>query len=278
MLSASLRGDIELSYAIEDPVWPVKVDAAELEFALVNIAVNARDAMPAGGRLTISARNMRLNGDPAGLDGDFVGLAVTDTGEGIAPDLVGRVFEPFFTTKPVGKGTGLGLSQVYGFAKQSGGAALITSRLGHGTTVALYLPRSREKIAAAAAEKALAARAGRGRVLVVEDNAEVRELIGDLMAQLGYEVETSETAAAALARLGAAPMPDLVFSDIVMPGPMNGYRLAHEIRQSFPAIPVLLTSGYNEIERDADCSFEVLPKPFDLASLSQAMRRALKGP
>ena len=178
MLHASLRGDIELIYAIEDSVWPVKVDAAELEFALVNIAVNARDAMPAGGQLTISARNMRLRGDPAGLDGDFVDLAVTDTGEGIAPDLIGRVFEPFFTTKPVGKGTGLGLSQVYGFAKQSGGAARITSRLGRGTTVALYLPRSREKVAAAAPEKAIAARAGRGRVLVVEDNAEVRKLIG----------------------------------------------------------------------------------------------------
>ena len=212
MLRASLRGDIELAYDVQERVWPVKVDAAELEFALVNIAVNARDAMPDGGRLVISARNIALRGEVSGLFGDFVRLAIADTGDGIAPDLIGRIFEPFFTTKPVGKGTGLGLSQVYGFARQSGGMATADSSPGSGTTIALYLPRSHAEIAMAQSpEKALSLDGGQGRILVVEDNKDVSKLIGELFTQLGYDVEAVETASKALNRLKANPSPGSCF-------------------------------------------------------------------
>ena len=273
MLRASLRGNIELIYDIKDNVWPVTVDEAELEFALVNIAVNARDAMPDGGRMIVTVRNVKLRGEPAGLDGDFVSVTLTDTGDGIAPELLDRVFEPFFTTKPVGKGTGLGLSQVYGFARQAGGAAIVESRQGRGASVSLYLPRARAAAAKAASGKSPAAGGGHGRILVVEDNDDVRELVGDLLTQLGYEVEAVQTADDALFRLKRGAVPDLVLSDIVMPGAINGHQLAENIRALFPAVPVLLTSGYNDVVRQS--AGIVLAKPFDLATLSAAVKMAL---
>src|SRR5256886_15472226 len=184
MLVGSLRGNVELKCDIPDDVWPVEVDIAELELALVNIAVNARDAMPGGGSITLSARNVTLNkGDGVGqLEGDFVALAMTDTGVGIAPDVLPRIFEPFFTTKALGKGTGLGLAQVYGFSHQSGGTVVATSTAGRGTTITIYLPRR----PAAALVKSVEAPPmqptvpGQGTILVVEDNAEVADVTASL--------------------------------------------------------------------------------------------------
>jgi signal transduction histidine kinase len=273
MLRASLRGDIELVFDIADNLWPVKVDEAELEFALVNIAVNARDAMPAGGRVYLETHNAKLSGEVAGLAGDFVCLTITDTGPGIPAELIDRVFEPFFTTKPVGKGTGLGLSQVYGFARQSGGAAIVAGGRTRGASISLYLPRSRDAAAAERADKQVSAGAGRGHVLVVDDNDDVRALVGDLLTQLGYSVEAVDHADAALHRLTRGAAPDLVISDIVMPGAVNGYQLADTIAALYPGLPVLLTSGYNDVARAR--ASEVLAKPFDLASLGDAVRRAM---
>ena len=275
MLLASLRGDIELDIAVEGGLWPVIVDVAELEFALVNIAVNARDAMPTGGHFRLSARNARLDDSVEGLSGDFVRLDASDTGHGIAPDILGRIFEPFFTTKPVGKGTGLGLSQVYGFARQSGGKASVTSTPGAGATVTLYLRRAVETAAASPQNPSAAVSKRHGRVLVVDDSDEVRTVISALFHQLGYEADTAVSAAAALERLNMGPRPDLVFSDVMMPGAMNGIDLANAIRVQFPTLPVVLTSGYSDVLPPSGGRTALLAKPFDLTALDQAVRQAL---
>ena len=267
MLAPSLRGNITFVSDIEDKIWPVEVDLGELELALVNIAVNARDAMPDGGTITLQARNVVLKpGSAAGaLAGDFVALAVIDTGNGIAPEMLARVFEPFFTTKPVGKGTGLGLSQVHGFANQSGGAVTVASEEGKGTAVTIYLPRSRRALPAAAGEGAPPPpEQAQGTVLLVEDSREVAEITATLIEQLGYRVVRAENAAEALRHLQQGVQVDLIFSDIVMPGPMNGLALAEACRERFPEIPVLLTSGYSDAAQAADGRFDILRKPFEL--------------
>ena len=237
MLAPSLRGNIELIYDIEDKIWPVEVDLGELELALVNIAVNARDAMPDGGTITLSARNVVLKpGSAAGpLDGDFVALAIIDTGAGMPPDVLARVFEPFYTTKAVGKGTGLGLSQVHGFANQSGGAVTVSSEPGSGTVVTVYLPRARTDVAAGADEAPSAvSEQTQGTVLVVEDSREVADVTTALLEQLGYRVVRAENAAEALRHLQQGIEVDLLFSDIVMPGAINGLGLAQICQERFP--------------------------------------------
>jgi len=278
MLAPSLRGNIELICDIEDKIWPVEVDLGELELALVNIAVNARDAMPDGGTITLSARNVVLKaGSAAGaLEGDFVALAIIDNGSGMPAAVLARVFEPFYTTKPVGKGTGLGLSQVHGFALQSGGAATVSSEVGIGTVVTIYLPRSRAELALDvdenfAAEPAL----GQGTVLLVEDSREVAEVTSTLLEQLGYRVVRSENAAEALRHLQQGIHFDLLFTDIVMPGPMNGLALAEACRDNFPDIPVLLTSGYSDAAQLADGRFDILRKPFELSALERAIETVI---
>jgi PAS domain S-box-containing protein len=277
MLAPSLRGNIELICYIEDKIWPIDVDLGELELALVNIAVNARDAMPDGGTITLSARNVVLKpGSAAGaLAGDFVALAMIDTGGGMPPDVLARVFEPFYTTKPVGKGTGLGLSQVHGFAIQSGGAATVTSEVGKGTAVTIYLPRSRAEPLTHVDGQMLAPDQARGTVLLVEDSREVAELTSMLFEQLGFRVVRAENATEALRHLQQGIHFDLVFSDIVMPGPMNGLDLAEACRDRFPDLPVLLTSGYSEAAQLADGRFEILRKPFELSVLERAVETVL---
>ncbi len=277
MLVPSLRGNIELICEIEDKIWPVEVDLGELELALVNIAVNARDAMPDGGTITLSARNVVLKpGSAAGaLEGDYVALAIIDTGSGMPPDVVARVFEPFFTTKPIGKGTGLGLSQVHGFALQSGGAATVSSEEGKGTVVTMYLPRSRGEPAAAVGDGQFAASAAQGTVLLVEDSREVADVTSTLFEQLGYRVVRAENAAEALRHLQQGIHFDLVFSDIVMPGAMNGIALAQACRDNFPDIPVLLTSGYSDAAQMADGRFDILRKPFELSALEHAVETVI---
>ena len=188
MLVGSLRGDIAVVFEIPATVWPVEVDVGELELALLNIAVNARDAMPNGGEFVVRARNVTLTSDaaPVGLAGEFVALTLSDTGEGIAPDNVAKVFEPFFTTKEVGEGTGLGLSQVYGFTKQAGGTAAVETELGRGTTLTLYLPRGTPPSVASTAVDAPVPLGASETILVVEDDQEVAEISRILLHQLGY--------------------------------------------------------------------------------------------
>jgi PAS domain S-box-containing protein len=279
MLAPSLRGNIELVCDIEDKIWPVEVDLGELELALVNIAVNARDAMPDGGAITLSARNVVLKpGSAAGsLAGDYVALAIIDTGTGIAPEVLQRVFEPFYTTKPVGKGTGLGLSQVHGFALQSGGAATVSSEVGKGTAVTIYLPRSNAEPSAQAGDGLALGGEAQGTVLLVEDSREVADVTSTMLEQLGYRVVRAENAAEALRHLQQGIHFDLLFSDIVMPGPMNGLALAQTCRDNFPDIAVLLTSGYSDAAQMADGRFDILRKPFELSALERAVDRVLRG-
>ena len=279
MLAPSLRGNIELTCEIEDKIWPVEADLGELELALVNIAVNARDAMPDGGAITLSARNMVLKaGSAAGaLAGDFVALAIIDTGSGMPPEVLQRVFEPFYTTKPVGKGTGLGLSQVHGFAIQSGGAATVSSEVGKGTAVTIYLPRSSAEPSAQAADGLSLGGEAQGTVLLVEDSREVADVTSTMLEQLGYRVVRAENAAEALRHLQQGIHFDLLFSDIVMPGPMNGLALAQTCRDNFPDIAVLLTSGYSDAAQMVDGRFDILRKPFELSALERAVDHVLKG-
>ncbi len=278
MLSRSLRDDITVEVVVPDQSCAVKVDPSELELALLNLAVNARDAMPNGGALSITAKPVVLKGKAAeeGLSGEFVAISLADTGSGIPADILPHVFEPFFTTKEVGKGTGLGLSQVYGFAKQSGGTATITSTVGRGTVITLYLPRTPELPAPSIARiEPEAAPHRAGTVLVVEDSPEVAEVATAYFQQLGYMVKQVANAHEALELLANDPKINLVFSDILMPGGMNGLELGHAIRRLYPAIPVLLATGYSDSARDAvQQGFVVLHKPFDLAGLEQALREA----
>jgi two-component system NtrC family sensor kinase len=278
MLTRSLRDDITTEVLVPDESCAVKVDPSELELALLNLAVNARDAMPNGGTLTITVTPVVLEGSATaeGLSGDFVAISVADTGSGIAPEILHHVFEPFFTTKEVGKGTGLGLSQVYGFAKQSGGTATVTSTVGRGTAITLYLPRTQELPAPSTAPmKAEAPPRRAGTVLVVEDSPEVAEVATAYFQQLGYMVKQVASANEALELLAKDAKIDLVFSDILMPGGMNGLELGHAIRRRDAAMPVLLTTGYSDSARDAvEQGFIVLQKPFDLAALEQALREA----
>jgi two-component system NtrC family sensor kinase len=278
MLNRSLRGDITITVVVPHKSCAVKVDPSELELALLNLAVNARDAMPNGGALGITAEPVVLKGNAVqeGLRGEFVAIRVADTGVGIPPDVLPHVFEPFFTTKEVGKGTGLGLSQVYGFAKQSGGTTTVTSAVGRGTVITLYLPRTHElpaPMVAPAAPETAHERAG--TVLVVEDNAEVAEVTSAYFQQLGYMVKQVANANEALELLGHDRKINLVFSDILMPGGMNGLELGHAIGRLYPALPVLLASGYSSSARDAVAQgFIVLQKPFDLAALEKSLREA----
>ena len=280
VLSRSLRGDIEIRVHVSKRPCRVKVDASELELALLNLAFNARDAMPSGGTLTITAKPIVLRGKAGeeGLSGEFVAIRVADTGEGIPSDVLPRVFEPFFTTKDVGKGTGLGLSQVYGFARQSGGAATIASTVRRGTAITLFLPRSfetpaKEREATGAAGAALPA----GKVLLVEDNAEVSEVARAYFTDLGYRVAVAASTQSGLDLIARDGDVDLVFSDILMPGGMNGLDLAKAVRRRFPNVMVLLTTGYSSSAQDAvRQGFEVLQKPYDLAALERSLRAARK--
>jgi two-component system NtrC family sensor kinase len=281
LLTRSLRTDIEIKVDVPDEICAVRVDPAELEMAIINLAINAKDAMPAAGTLSIRAKPVTLKGEASeeGLSGEFVAIRVADTGAGIPADILPRVFEPFFTTKEVGKGTGLGLSQVYGFARQSGGTATITSTPGSGTAITFYLPRSRELPQQSDARTpAEAPASAAGTVLLVEDNSDVAEVAAGYLRELGYRVRSVADARAALAALRADAAVDLVFSDILMPGGMNGLELARAVRERFPGIPVLLTTGYSASVQDAvRQGVVVLQKPYDLEALRRHIREAIDG-
>lgn len=279
MLRPSLRGDIAIRARVASDLWPIEVDAAELELALLNLAINAHDALPNGGTVVIRASNEVLKGTEELPGGDYVRIAVSDSGVGIAPDVLPHVFEPFFTTKEVGKGTGLGLAQVYGFAVQSGGTAKVSSRLGEGTTVILLLPRSHRVASPAFDRKAGEAELSppRARILLVEDNAEVAEVTGIMLRSLGHEVTHVHDAKAALHRAVKESF-DLVISDVVMPGGMNGIELAARLGAEKNGPPVLLITGYSNAAREAaESGLTILSKPFQIRALELAIVAKLKG-
>jgi PAS domain S-box-containing protein len=277
VLAGSLHVNIQLIIDIPNATWPVRVDKPELELALVNLAVNARDAMRDGGRLSISAENVCLNeGDtPEGLTGEAVALTVADTGAGIPPEILSKVVEPFFTTKGPDKGTGLGLSQVYGFARRSGGTMEIASETGRGATVTIYLPRSRAAVLVNSPEDTAQYMAvGQKTILAVEDNEEVRNVAVSLLEQLGYRTIAVEDADAALDVLRSRQDIDLLFSDVVLPGRTDGVALGREISGRYPHIPVVLTTGYSQVF-DTAPEFPVLRKPYQVSALGRVLHEAL---
>jgi CheY-like chemotaxis protein len=277
VLSGSMHVNIKIDVDAARTVWPVCVDKSELELALVNLAVNARDAMPEGGCLSITAANVRLAaGDtPDGLTGDVIALTVADTGCGIPPDLLSRIVEPFFTTKSPGKGTGLGLSQVYGFARRSGGTLQIVSEIDHGTKVTIYIPRSNASIVAPSLEDTAEYRARDQRtILVVEDNHDVRDVAVSLLEQLGYRTIAAESAKAALDVLETGQSVDLVFTDVVLPGQIDGLALAQNISRRRTRIPVVLTTGYSKAF-ETDPEFPVLRKPYQISTLGRLIHETL---
>ena len=275
MLKRSLRGDIEITAFAPDRACRARVDPGELELALLNLGVNARDAMPDGGVLSLAVRRVRLSGEAEvdGLRGEFVAIELMDCGIGIAADVLPRVFDPYFTTKGAGKGTGLGLSQVYGFAKQSGGTAIIQSKLGRGTTVSIYLPATEEPVPAERKHPILVDQIQReeGTALLVEDNEEVAGVSAGYLEQLGYTVEVVLNGSDALQKLKSGASYDLVFSDLLMPGSVAGLELARFVRSNHPHVPILLTTGYSQKAQEAVREgFLILRKPYDLQGLFKA--------
>ncbi len=279
LLQRSVHAEVTVRLELSPETWPIHADPSALEVALINLAVNAGDAMPEGGTLSITASNAVLQvgrDDGAGLVGDFVVLSVSDTGLGIPPEHVTHVFEPFYTTKPTGKGTGLGLSQVYGFAKQSRGTATVKSKPGQGATFTLYLPRGGEAPAPAEPEADTAGQE-EGRVLLVEDNEQVGAIASVMLEQAGYTVLWSRDGRAALEAMDQAGPFDIVLSDVALGPPMSGAELAVQLRQRQPELPVVLMTGYGEgLASVAHGAFPVLAKPFDQREMTAALRRARK--
>ncbi len=268
VLATGVGSAARLQFDIDRSVWPVMVDVAELETALVNLVINARDAMPDGGTITISAGNTTLRD---GVDaGEYVALSVEDTGTGIAPDVLSKIFDPFFTTKPIGKGTGLGLSQVHGFAHQAAGTVKVTSELGKGTAIKILLPR--KDVDLPVDEVTVTDARGSGTVLLVDDNPDVAAVSANLLEQLGYTVRRVANAEAALREIERDGI-DLVFSDIVMPGKMDGLSLARHIKEMRPQLPILLATGYSDAAVNVRGDFPILRKPYEIHQLSQAIAK-----
>jgi CheY-like chemotaxis protein len=280
------RGEaVAIETVLGGGLWLAFIDANQLESALLNLALNARDAMPDGGKLTIEAANVFLDEAYAAnaeiLPGQYVGLFVSDTGIGMTPEVAAHAIDPFFTTKEPGQGTGLGLSQVYGFIKQSGGHLKIYTEAGAGTTVKLYLPRhlaSQAETQAVSAAPAIPR--GRGEaILVVEDDADVRSFTVDMLRELEYRVIEAHDGASGLRQLDAHRDVALLFTDVGLPGGINGRQLADEARRRRPGLKVLFTSGYarNAIVHHGrlDPGVELLQKPFAFAALAGRVRTAL---
>lgn len=274
MLTRPLRGDIEVRMELAPALWPVEIDAGEFELAMLNLCVNARDAMAGPGTITITARNVAEMGDK-GMVSNFVRLSVADTGHGMPPEVLARIFEPFYTTKDIGKGSGLGLPQVYGFVQQSGGRLTVDSHVGMGTVVTLLLPRSLQEPAALPDAPAADTAAGSARgalVLLVEDDLEVAALTQEMLTGIGFTVVHAASPTAALGALANGRGVDVVFSDIMMPGPMNGLELAREIRRRQPGLRVVLTTGYSEATASMQAEeFTVLLKPYSVEALRAAL-------
>ncbi|MBV8775925.1 MAG: response regulator, partial [Alphaproteobacteria bacterium] len=286
LLHRTLGEPVEVETILAARLWQTLADPNQLESALLNLAVNARDAMPNGGKLTIETANTFLDelytaGEEDIRPGQFIVIAVSDTGVGMNPETARKAFDPFFTTKDVGQGTGLGLSQVYGFIKQSGGHARIYSELGQGTTIKLYLPRLPG--AGAADEEASLERpypaGGSEVILVVEDEEDVRRFVVEMLRELGYEVVEAGDGPAALAALARRADISLLFTDVGLPGNLNGRQLADQAVELHPGLKVLYTTGYarNAIVHQGrlDPGVELISKPFSYAGLAARIRQML---
>jgi signal transduction histidine kinase/DNA-binding response OmpR family regulator len=287
LLRRTLGEQVEVESIVAGGLWNTLVDPNQLQNAILNLAINARDAMPEGGKLTIEVANAFLDDDYACrhaevVPGQYVMIAVSDTGHGMTPEVVARAFDPFFTTKPEGRGTGLGLSQVYGFVKQSGGHVKLYSELGHGTTVKLYVPRTRQAQDSAMSHAASPSTGGKETILVVEDDEGVRAAVCDMLGDLGYGVLRAESAETALAVLKGGAKIDLLFTDVVMPGTMPTRELARQARQLDPDIKILFTSGYtqNAIVHNGrlDADVFLLSKPYRKDDLARKLRSLLDAP
>jgi CheY-like chemotaxis protein len=285
LLTRLLGEHIKVELELAADTWPVVVDPAQLEASLTNLATNARDAMPKGGRLRIVTGNRVLDADYAEahvdvVPGEYVLLAVADTGTGMAPEIASRIFEPFFTTKAEGKGTGLGLAMVYGFMKQSRGHINVYSERGEGTTFRLYLPRSDADTGPSVSLNVQPATAGSGEVvLAVEDNPAMRKILVMQLRALNYKVFEAGSAAEAIDLLEREKI-DVMFSDVIMPGEMNGIELARTSLDRYPAVRVVLASGFAQPllvkELTALKSVRLLSKPYRRDELAHALRTALE--
>jgi PAS domain S-box-containing protein len=291
LLRRTLGEEIEIELKPASGLWLALADKGQVESALLNLAINARDAMSPGGKLTIETRNAHLDDDyvrinPGVTQGDYVMLAVTDTGSGMPPEVIERAFEPFFTTKATGKGTGLGLSMIYGFAKQSGGHLKIYSEVGHGTTIRLYLPRHTTQAASTAVGTPASTlpehAGGKETILVVEDDPMVRNLITKRLIELGYRVLEAAEGGGALRILESQETIDLLLTDVVLPGALSGRELADAAKKLRPKLKILYSSGYtqNSIDHQGklDPGVQFLPKPFRRAELASKVREVLDAP
>lgn len=291
LLKRTLGASIDLETVTDDSVWNIRVDPGQLTNAVLNLAINARDAMPDGGRLRIEARNATLDmayasRHPDVLPGDYVRLAVTDTGTGMAPEVLERAFEPFFTTKGLGAGTGLGLSMVYGFVEQSGGHVRIRSQLGSGTTVELYLPRyvskGKERMTGSTVGAVIDESRLRGResILLVEDDPDIRDFVARTLLGLGYTVREATNGKAALESLDTDAQVELLLSDMTMPGGISGKDLVVEARRRCPTLKVLCMSGYSDqvLASLMPLEYSLLEKPFLKHDLARAVRMTLDRP
>jgi signal transduction histidine kinase/CheY-like chemotaxis protein len=281
LLLQTIGVTIRIETVLEKDLWEVMIDPTQLELVILNLAINSRDAMPHGGRLTVSTRNIGASDPrrPAGLTPiDLVAISVSDTGSGMSQEVAAKAFEPFFTTKAVGEGTGLGLSQVLGFARQSGGEVRVDTRIGQGTTITIFLPRSRKSLRRVPDETGAVAHRGRAAtILLVDDDTAVRELTVQALEALNYEVIEADNGRAALEVLQRTEAVDLALIDLVMPV-MNGRQLATRIRAADPKQPILFMTGYDDLSGTDDPFADelVLRKPFKLVELAAAVERALR--
>ena len=281
LMRASIGGMVHLETRLNPDLWHALVDATQFELVVLNLAINARDAMAVGGGLTIETSNVTLSGAPSRPEepgpGEYVLVSVSDTGTGMSDAVLAKAFEPFFTTKEVGKGSGLGLAQVFGFVKQSGGGVRIVTRVGEGTSVQVYLPRAASaSLVVEIAETAFDAKAQSEVILVVDDDSAVREVTAAILQDLGYTVVEAGSGGAALDLMGHEPAPDLVLLDFAMPG-MNGAEVAREVRQRRPGLPILFVTGYADTAVfDSVGRENVILKPFHPEEIAKRTRDALE--
>jgi PAS domain S-box-containing protein len=285
LLQRTLGEHIKISASLARNLWLVDIDPSQLADAILNLALNSRDAMPGGGVLEIATANKVFDDDfitPTAeiKAGEYVELTVTDTGTGMAQDVIPHAIEPFFSTKQPGSGTGLGLSMVYGFTRQSGGHLLIFSELGAGTTIRIVLPRSLGEQTARDDPRSASLRHGNGEViLVVDDNDEMRTVAMRNLLALGYRVKTATNGRSALAMIESDPAIDLLFTDIVMPGGMSGYDLAEKARQKRPSLPIVISTGFSRLDdakRAEEPLFDIIRKPYRRSELAEHLRAALQ--
>lgn len=286
LLRRSVSEQVEIEYALGDDGLLARLDRAQAQMAIMNIVMNARDAMPDGGKVVIRTESIEVDLEDEKtfeglLAGRYVVIAISDNGTGIPASILPRVMEPFFTTKEEGKGTGLGLSMVYGFAKQSGGTARIYSEAGHGTTVKLYFPESRDNVARdeQPGHDTVLERGGSEHILVVDDRSDVAEMARLMLQDAGYRVAVASNGHEALRLLSADRTIRLVFSDVIMPGGMNGVRLARLVQRTNPSVKILLTTGYADgvLDHTTDDDFPMIGKPYTRLELIRKVRRVLDG-